>query len=216
MSLLPNFKYSDAAVAAGLCLPLGLVAGHRVSMPGLHRTVEAWKPLALDRVRANAQNIECRIERFTVFFTNYGFKCPLPNQLRGVEKKGFPDISPSVDALLICEMTNGLLMGVQDLDALEGDLTYDVAQGGESLHGLRDLVKCKTGEIILCDARSIVASYFQGPDRRINVTPATSSLLFFIFSAPGVERAVMEDAMKMAAEIISTAAEEVELKIFEQ
>ncbi|MCG3144283.1 MAG: hypothetical protein HONDAALG_01693 [Gammaproteobacteria bacterium] len=216
MNLLPNLKYSDAIVGTDLCLPFGLLAARRVSMPKLQRAIEARRPLALEHIRANVKDIGRRIERFAAFFTDHGFKCPLPYQLRGVEKKGFVSISPSVDALLICEMANGLLMGVQDRDAVEGDLSYEVAQGGESFHGLRDLVKCKAGEIILRDARSIVASYFQGPNRRINVTPDTSSLLFFIFGAPGVARSAMEEAMTMTADIMSSATEEVGMKIFEE
>lgn len=216
MSLLPSFRYSSEAQTAGLGLPVGLLAASRVSTVDLQREVVPKKDRTLNLIRSERSNkVRRRIAGISEYFSVHGYSCPLPHQLRTVEKKGFPCISPLVDALLVCEMMSGLLMGVQDLDAIEGDVVYDVARNGESFPGLRDVVTCAPKEIVLRDNHSIIASYFQGPNRRINVTPKTSSALFFVFGAPKLETGVIEEGVKIISDIISSSARETQMNTYE-
>jgi DNA/RNA-binding domain of Phe-tRNA-synthetase-like protein len=213
-NLVPNFTFSEAVKASAQPLPFGLVAAKGVSKDALMAVTEAKKVEVLEGLRNTLPSIRRRIGAFRSFFAAHGFECPLPGQLRAVEQKGFPKISPFVDALLICEMANGVLMGVQDLDQIEGDLVYDTAQAGETFAGFRGQVSCKDQEIVLRDQIAVIASYFQGPDRRTRVTEKTSSLLFYVFSAPELPENAFDDALQMARDIVTSAAKAVDMEVF--
>lgn len=216
MSLLPSFEYSLDAKTAGLGLPVGLLAASGVSTVDLQREIGAQKDRALNLIHSEGSaQVRRRITSVSEYFSARGYSCPLPYQLRMIEKKGFPCISPLVDALLVCEMTSGLLMGVQDLDAIKGDVVYDLARSGESFQGFRDVVNCTAEEIVLRDNRSIIASYFQGPNRRINVTPKTSSVLFFVFGAPKLDTGSIEEGVKIISSIMSSSSGEIQMNMYE-
>src|SRR5947209_4641084 len=131
MSILPQFKFSNSAKTHVPNVLFGLCATREVSSEALSAIVEAHKANALEKIRFAPSEIRQNMEAFQAFFSDHGFQCPLPSQLRSIEKKGFPRISPFVDTLLLCEMINGVLMGVQDLDNINGGLIYDIAQDGE-------------------------------------------------------------------------------------
>jgi DNA/RNA-binding domain of Phe-tRNA-synthetase-like protein len=217
MSILPPFEFSDSVKAHVPNVLFGLCAAREVSREALSTVVEARKPIALETIHSTLSEIRQNIEAFQTFFRDHGFQCPLPGQLRSIEKKGFPQISPSVDMLLLCEMTNGVLRGVQDLDSTNGGLIYDIAQDGESFEGFRskEPLICKSGEIVVRDAQAIIASYFQGPDQRTSVTNSTASLLCYVFGAPNLARSAFDDALQMAVDMLTPAAKEVDMAVFE-
>jgi DNA/RNA-binding domain of Phe-tRNA-synthetase-like protein len=217
MSILPPFKFSDSIKIYVPNVLFGLCAAREVSSEALSTIIEARKPKALEAIRSALPEIRQNMEAFQSFFSDHGFQCPLPSQLRSIEKKGFPRISPFVDTLLLCEMTNGVLMGVQDLASIHGGLIYDIAQDGESFEGFRskEPLICKNGEIIIRDAQAIIASYFQGPDQRTSLTSRTVSLLFYVFGAPNLARSAFDAALQMAVDILTPATEEVDMAIFE-
>src|SRR5437588_4753857 len=217
MSILPPFKFSDSIKAYVPNVLFGLCAAREVSSEALSTIIEARKPKAPEAIRSAPSEIRQNMKTFQSFFSDHGFQCPLPSQLRSIEKKGFPRISPFVDTLLLCEMTNGVLMGVQDLDSINGGLIYDIAQDGESFEGFRskEPLICKNGEIIIRDSLAMLASYFQGPDQRTSLTYRTVSLLFYIFGAPNLARSAFDAALQMAVDIFTPATEEVDMAIFE-
>jgi hypothetical protein len=215
MSIVPGFRFSEDAARLEPGTPFGLVAARGVSTEALGAVVGNQKVLALEQIKDRANDIRQQISAFDSHFKEYGFDCPLPGQFNMTEKRGFPEISPFVDALLICEMTKGVLMGIQDLGTVAGQLVYDVAEDGETFRGFRGTIRCSAGEIVLRDEEDIVASYFQGPDKRTSVKGSTKSLLFYVFSAPQLVRSRFDDAMIAAAEIVGPAAEDVEMEVFE-
>jgi DNA/RNA-binding domain of Phe-tRNA-synthetase-like protein len=214
MSILPEFKFTEVAKMTEPKLSFGLVAARGVDASALSGVIEGQKKLAIERIRGTRTEIEARLEALNSFFVRQGFSCPLPGQLRNVERKGFPKAPPLIEALLICEMANGVLMGVQDLEAIKQPLIYDVAKAGESFEGMRGVILCEEGEVVLRDSQAIIASYFQGPDKRTAVTPTTSYPVFFVFGAPGLPRSAMDAALLMAVDIVSPGAEEVDTDLF--
>jgi len=215
--ILPSFEFSDSAKTHVPNLLFGLCAAREVSSEALSTIVEARKSFALEAIRSASSEIRQNMKTFQSFFSDHGFQCPLPSQLRSIEKKGFPRISPFVVTLLLCEMTNGVLMGLQDLDNINGGLIYDIAQDGESFEGFRsnEHLICKNGEIVIRDSQAIIASYFQGPDQRTSVAPRTVSLLFYVFGAPNLARSAFDHTLQMAVNILTPIAEEVDMAIFE-
>ena len=59
-----------------------------------------------------------------------------------------------------------------DLDAVQGDLFFDVSEGGERY------LKLKKNDVILKDEEGILASVLYGPARRTSITPETRNALY--------------------------------------
>ncbi|MET8122536.1 hypothetical protein [Micromonospora sp. NPDC005189] len=137
-------------------------------------------------LEAEHERIAQDIATTEAFFRAGGFRCPLPGQFASTRKKGLPPVPPLVRTLLHAEMTTGVLLGVQDGARVDGDLTFDLAQQGESFPGMRDTVVCRADEPVVRDATGIVASLFQGPDRRTRIEPGTTRPIFYAFGVPGL------------------------------
>jgi DNA/RNA-binding domain of Phe-tRNA-synthetase-like protein len=137
-----------------------------------------------------------RIQAFDSFFTQNGFRSPLGDQLKHVQKKGLPGGSPLVKALLLSEMSTGTLMGAQDAAAIKGPLVCDLAKEGETFRGMRTEVLCRKNEIVLRDAEGIIATVFQGPDSRTRLNQDTKDIVFFVFSVPGITASEVQKAVE--------------------
>ncbi|HEY6474161.1 MAG TPA: hypothetical protein VIY26_14800, partial [Acidimicrobiales bacterium] len=121
---------------------------------------------------------------FESFFAGRGHAVGLRKQVAGVAKRGFPPVPPPVLALLALEAATGVLMGVQDADAIREHVTLDVLPSPGSFVGMRgDAVECAAGELVVRDTDGVIASVFQGPDKRTAVGPASKNLLFYVFDS---------------------------------
>ncbi len=209
-----KFQYSAAAKSAGLALPFGVLLAQGVASDSLLHIVASIKPQKMNSIRENENLIRKRVLAFENFFNFQGYKCPLQHQLDSTLKKGLPTINPLVDTLLMCEMSNGLLMGVQDFDCFSGGLVYDVLAKEESFEGMRNTVVCRPNEIVLRDDVSIIASYFQGPDKRTSIRPSTKNIIFFVFFVPELEREVLDDSLLSVSEVLETVSEGIEISVF--
>jgi DNA/RNA-binding domain of Phe-tRNA-synthetase-like protein len=147
-----------------------------------------------------------RIQAFDKFFTENGFRSPLGQQFEMVRRKGLPAGSALVKALLLAEMSTGMLMGAQDAAAIQGELVYDLASAGEAFKGMRGTVQCREGEIILRDAKDIVASLCQGPDYRTRLAKATRDVIFFVFAVPGIDTEQIREGTDTILELFKASA----------
>ena len=207
--------YGDAIRDSEPWLPFGCATVEEVSAQDLEKILAAARQRFPAHLEQAASRIDRRIASFDAFFRSRGFRCPLPAQMDKVRRRGLPRFQPFVDALLLCEMSTGLLMGVQDRGRIEGRLVVDLASEGETLQGMRGEVRCRAGEIVLKDGAGIIASYFQGPDRRTRVTPATRDLVFFAFAAPGISAAELREALDRAVQLFQPASGRHELLVLE-
>ena len=214
MNLLNTFSFSTHYSERGTGLPFGLAVISGADAGLAKEAVADAKLQALSRIEADKSLIRSRIDMFDSFFRRYGFKCPLPHQLSAVEKSGLPTISPFVDALLITELTHGLLMGIQDLDPIVNPLTYDLAAKGEQFSGMRGTITCRDNEMVVRDAQNIVASYFQGPDKRTSIRPTSRNLVFYAFAAPGISPDTLNDALISACNVFDGTCEASEHRVY--
>jgi DNA/RNA-binding domain of Phe-tRNA-synthetase-like protein len=147
--------------------------------------------------------VKRRVQAYDAFFRLNGFKCPLPRQLEHAVKDGLPQVPPAVRLLLYLEMSYGALLGLQDLDRVIGTITCDLASAGEGFDGMRGPVTCRADEIILRDNDGIVASYFQGPDKKTSVRDSTTAFLFYGFFAPNCDDNAVTQALLEGLRILS-------------
>ena len=159
----------------------------------------------IEDIESRKEDIERNIASYSSWFDDAGHPCPLASQLERTLSHGLSTISPPIDALMYCEMTTGLLLGVQDLDAVAGELRFDFASDGETFEGFRAPVKCSAGEPVVRDDAGIVASVFQGPDRRTSVGPETSNLLFYVFDSPGLTGAAFDRGVATVMQLMNDA-----------
>lgn len=202
-----EFQYSESLRRLPWPVVLGLV------------TVRGVDPAALEAALASAQryvtfsdpgpSVMRRIQAFESFFTQNGFLSPLADQLKHVQEKGLPNGSPFIKALLLSEMSTGTLMGAQDAAAVKGFLVCDLAEEGETFRGMRAEVLCRKGEIVLRDSEGIIATLFQGPDRRTRLNKDTKDVVFFIFSVPGISDADVKEGVETVRNLFKAACTEI-------
>lgn len=214
MTSLPEFQFSNNMNLFEDELLFGLVLANNVSMSRLAEVVEQMKKNVIKQISTDKSTILHNIEAFTSTFQRYGYSCPLPGQLKSTEKKGFPSISPAIDSLLVLEMSNGILMGVQDRDRVIGRIEFDLAQDGENFVGMRGTITCKDNEIVLRDQQGIIASYFQGPDQKTSVIEGTTNLLYYVFGAPDLARTEFEKAISSIESMLAPVSKNVQSSIY--
>jgi DNA/RNA-binding domain of Phe-tRNA-synthetase-like protein len=185
----------------GVGFGLTLITGCRddVNPPGF----DQYKRKLLRRMRkreALAQITE-RIEIYNRFFHGFGFECPLPKHLKRTVNSGFPRYSLYVDAHFMAEMCAGILVAVTDFNRFNGNLTLDVAAGGEHCAGMggREFVT-KEGEIVLRDENDIVCVLCQGADEKTRVREETVDVLFYAYAVPAVASQYLKEGLTIAAD----------------
>jgi DNA/RNA-binding domain of Phe-tRNA-synthetase-like protein len=94
---------------------------------------------------------------------------------------------------------------VHDLARIEGDISLDVAEEGETFQGLGNrTVVTRPNEVVLRDQLGIWASYSQGPDARTVVDAATFDVIVLGFFTPETSRGVMVRGLEDAVELLVT------------
>ncbi len=166
---------------------------------------------ALTFIKNNTENIIRKIKHYELFFKNRKYKFPLLSQFKMIQKKGFPTISPYIDRLLISELSQGILMGVQDLDKINENLQLDLGKEGENFLGMRQKITCLENEIVLRDQTGIIASYFQGPDQKTQITEITTNIIIFAFYAPGINSEQIKLALECYINIFIDNGNEIEV-----
>ncbi|MGZ3558627.1 MAG: hypothetical protein ACXU97_05890 [Thermodesulfobacteriota bacterium] len=155
------------------------------------------------RRRANLVQLEERINLYDQFFKEWGYPCPLPSHFKRSVGMGFPIVNLYIDAHIIAEMCHGILMAIQDLNRFEGEWKLDLSREGEVFQGVSGTtIRCKEGEIILRDEKSIVCSLFQGPDFKTRVGPDSEDIAVYIFTAPGIQEEQVSKGLQLALEIL--------------
>jgi hypothetical protein len=153
--------------------------------------------------RVTLAQIEERIHLYDKFFQEWWYPCPLPGHLKRTVEMGFPIVNLYIDAHIVAEMCQGILMAIQDLDRFQGDWTLDLAREGETFQGVSGkIVICKDGEIVLRDEEGIVCSLFQGPDSRTKVDSESKNMVVYVFTAPGVEEDPVSRGIQLVLEIL--------------
>ncbi|MBW2133231.1 MAG: hypothetical protein JRG88_12000 [Deltaproteobacteria bacterium] len=153
------------------------------------------------RKRETLEAITRRIDAYDRFFKDFGFECPLPKHLKRTVQSGFPRYNLMVDAHFMAEMCAGILVAVTDFDRFDGALSLDVAEEGEICKGMGgQIMKTKSGEIVLRDEKEIVCVLCQGADEKTRVSEETRNVLFYAYAVPGVEGRFLEEGLRIASD----------------
>jgi len=160
------------------------------------------------RRKSHLSEIERRIALYDRFFKEWGFPCPLPGHLKRTVEMGFPIHNLYIDTHIMAEMSQGILMAIQDMDRFEGAWRLDIADEGEVFQGVSGkTVLCKKDEIVLRDEKGIVCSLFQGPDFKTRIGSLSRNIVVYVFTAPGILEENVSKGIQLALEILEKFGE---------
>jgi hypothetical protein len=166
-------------------MKFGAVIAAHVDVQAFDRAVHEFAARISGDLQHLSQDVQRNLEAFENFFARYGQRCPLRSQITKAAKQGFSSKLPApILALLALEASTGVLMGVQDMDAMCDYLELDVLPSPQSFLGMNGkTVNCLAGEVVVRDGLDIVASLLRGPDERTAVATRYVNLLFYVFDA---------------------------------
>ncbi len=129
------------------------------------------------------------IQSYDSYFKIWGKTYPIKYQINTIRKGvTFPQVSVLVDSMFLAELKNKYLTSGHDLQALEGDLTFDVSLGGERYVKLNQKEQIlKKNDIILKDEKGILASILYGPALRTSISSRTRNALYFVWNPYGLK-----------------------------
>ena len=205
---------------------LGILALRRVANPARHPALEQAIAAREAELRARLGGHDRAglralpaLQPYASYYGRFGKTYHVLLQLESVALKGkaMPRSPALVGAMVMAELTSGLLTAGHDLTALEGPVALEVATGQERyvlLSGQEQ--ELKAGDMMMADARGVLSSVLYGPDRRTRLTPETRAVLFAVYAPPGVgEPAVsrhlegLRDAVRLVAHEAEVEAQEV-------
>jgi len=155
-----------------------------------HEALEEWKREAEKKIREVYVDVDedSMIQRYNAYFKRWGKTYPIEFQIKTVKGGSkFPQVSVLVDSMFVAELRNRILTSGHDLDAIQGDLTFDVSEEGERylmLNGKEQ--ELKENDVILRDEEGILGSILYGPAKRTSITLGTRNALYFAWCPYGM------------------------------
>jgi DNA/RNA-binding domain of Phe-tRNA-synthetase-like protein len=161
-------------------------------------------------IKTNLAALSARAKSISRFYKTQGEKnrSHIESLLKSIANgKSIKPVNDIVDSVMIAELRNALLLGVHDLDRIQGNVVLDVAAEGERFLGIGDRsIVTRANEAVLRDDSGIWASYTQGPDARTVVEANTRNVIILGFFTPEISQAIMEEGIQDAAETMTKAA----------
>lgn len=175
-------RRSATLVALYPAMRFTAVTATDVNPGAFEEQVRAFAARTAKSLSAKDGSRRTNLVEFERFFKVNEQEFPLTKQVARAASRGFPPVPSPVLALLALEAATGILMGVQNLDAIDSFITLDCLESTESFIGMRgERVTSTMGQIVVRDKQSIIASLFHGPDKRTAVEPDGRNLLFYVF-----------------------------------
>ncbi len=145
------------------------------------------------------------LQAYAAYYKRFGKTYHLQLQLESVVLKDRPIARAAalVQAMFTAELDSLLLTAGQDLAALRGRLSAQVATGEETytLLGGQEQ-KLKAGDMCIRDQEGILSSVLYGPDLRTRLLPQTTGVLYTVYVPAGIQpRAVMEHLERLEADV---------------
>lgn len=188
----------------GFCFVRDLfTSGSREFLKEEQRRVEAY-------IKTNLETLTARAKSISRFYKTQGEKnrSHIESLLKSIANgKSIKPVNDIVDSVMIAELRNALLLGVHDLDKIEGNVILDVAAEGEKFLGIggRSIVT-RADEVVLRDNSGIWASYTQGPDARTVVDASTKNAIILGFFTPETFQEMMTSGIQDAVDIMTKGA----------
>ncbi|CAN1551867.1 hypothetical protein MCEMSEM23_02219 [Rhabdaerophilaceae bacterium] len=148
--------------------PIAAVYGEEIDWANVRAAIDEGAQALSNDMRVREALIQRNLKGYGEYFRPRPF--PVERQLQSfVKSRKLPDNVPPA-FLLSLELKSGTLMGLHDATRISGQAVFDTASSDESFEGISGKdVKCLRGEPVIRDDKGIIASLFQGPDKRTAV-----------------------------------------------
>ena len=177
---------------------IGILTMTGVANPKHHKGLEGRKQELETQLRtqyAGADRASLKqlptMQAYNSYYKRFKKSYHVQLQLESVVLKGksIPSIAKLVEAMFMAELKNMLLTAGHDLEKVHLPIGVDVAQGGESYIGIRGKAESlKTGDMFIADSEGILSSIIYGPDKRTQITSATTQVLFTVYAPAGITK----------------------------
>ena len=146
------------------------------------------------------------INSYNNYFNQWGKTYPIEYQIKTIRKGGkFPQVSVLVDSMFLAELNHRILTSGHDIDLFQGNLLFDVSEGGEQylkINGKEQVLK--KDDIILTDEKGILASLLYGPAKRTTIVSETKNALYFAWCPFGMMNELINEHLN---QILTSLAE---------
>src|SRR5512138_3225495 len=168
----------------------GVLVMRLVSNPAQHAGLESQKVALEEQLRAQFAGQDRAaiashpvLHAYAEYYRQFKKTYHVQLQLESIVLKGksIPSVAALVEAMFMAEMQDLLLTAGHDLDALHLPLRLDVAAGNKEytlLRGEQQILK--PGDMMINDQEGVISSILYGPDRRTQITSATSNVVFTV------------------------------------
>jgi len=211
--------YPDASV--------GILAMRHVANPPRHPALEERKEALEQQLRqrfAGADRSAIRalptIAAYTNYYRRFRKTYHIQLQLESVALKGkaIPSVAALVESMFMAELKNMLLTAGHDLETVRMPVRIEVAQGTEQMACMNGQEQqLKAGDMMIADADKVLSSVIYGPDRRAQITPETSQVLFTVYAPGGIERETVRAHLEDIRDyvwLVAPEAEVLELRVY--
>jgi DNA/RNA-binding domain of Phe-tRNA-synthetase-like protein len=175
---------------------IGVLAMHNVANPAQHAALDEHKAALEAELRARFASYDRAalkalpvLRSYAAYYRRFKKTYHVQLQLESVVLKGksIPSVAALVEAMFMAELKNQLLTAGHDLDKVRPPVRVDVADGSETyvrLNGQEQ--QLKAGDMMIADAQGILSSIVYGPDRRTQIRPETTQVLFTVYAPAGI------------------------------
>jgi len=205
----------------------GILAMHRVANPSHHPALEECKEALEQQLRqrfAGADRSGIRalpaIAAYTDYYGRFRKTYHVQLQLESVALKGkaIPSVAALVESMFMAELKNMLLTAGHDLETVRMPVRIEVAQGTEQMVCMNGQEQqLKAGDMMIADADKVLSSVIYGPDRRAQITPQTSQVLFTVYAPAGIERGAVRAHLEDIRDyvwLVTPEAKVLELQVY--
>lgn len=159
-------------------------------------------------------------EAYRAYYRRFDKTYHVQLQFESVVLKGRPlrGNGSLVLAMFAAELSNRLLTAGHDRAMIEGDLSVDVATGGERYVGIggRDQTM-QPGDMYIHNCVGVISSVLYGPDDRTRIVLSARQAVFCVYAPAGVEpEAVDRHLAEIASNVrlVAPGAEVVQQQVF--
>jgi DNA/RNA-binding domain of Phe-tRNA-synthetase-like protein len=201
----------------------GVLVLRAVSNPPHHAELERKKVALEQELRAQYSGLDRTaiashpvLQAYGDYYRQFKKTYHIQLQLESIALKGksIPSVAALVESMFMAEMQDLLLTAGHDLDRLQLPLTLDVATGTEQYTLLRgEEQTLKPGDMMIRDQRSVISSIIYGPDRRTQIAPETSSVIFTVYAPPGIDEKTVTDHLEHIRENVFVFAPQAQVEL---
>ena len=201
----------------------GVLVLRAVSNPPHHAELERKKVALEQELRAQYSGLERAaiashpvLQAYGDYYRQFKKTYHIQLQLESIALKGktIPSVAALVESMFMAEMQDLLLTAGHDLDQLQLPLILDVANGTEQYTLLRgEEQTLKPGDMMIRDQRGVISSIIYGPDRRTQITPKTSNVIFTVYAPPGIDEQTVTDHLEHIRENVFVFAPQAQVEL---